>query len=158
MTSRLLTLEDVALVGSSKTPSCTPYGYIIDADGRTLALRQRFYHGVLLAILYPELAAKAGYSAPAEDPANPVNVFHYQRFELDHSREMPVIRLAMSQLTGEVVVSTGRRPTETQLTALLACLKQMGLRGRDSLTGEEGGVTVTAFIQQLREMPIEEGK
>jgi hypothetical protein len=154
MTNKVLTLADVALIGNAKKAPYTPFGYIIDAEARVLGLTKQWCHGVVLAILYPELAAAEGYEPPTEDENRHIEVFKYQRFELDHSRTLPVIRVAQSQMIDEIMVSSSDiQPTELQLQALLAVLNLLGLRGTDSLSGDGHGRTVNDLMAQLRSPP-----
>jgi hypothetical protein len=151
MSSRVLTLEDVALVGDASKVPYSPYGYIIGADARIYALTERWFHGVVLAVLYPEVAEKAGYEQPVREDGD-VDVFKYQRFELDHGRQVPVLRVAYSLTTGSTSVSYGEQPaTDAQLEALVAAFAALGLRGNDSLTGDEEDMTVNQMVDYLRQ-------
>lgn len=127
-----ITLQQV--VHTSRPPDRPLYsmpGYVIEADGTTHALFYAHYHGVVLALLYPEdLKAfrfpeddrPSGYKWPEDgsDPGAPedweygqldrlvwpptredINVFHFQRFEILNHARYPVIRVCPSRLSGE---------------------------------------------------------
>jgi hypothetical protein len=64
MTGRALELKDVALSSDAKHVFYSHNGYIIDGDARVHALTERWFHGVCLAVLYPEVAQQAGYPPP----------------------------------------------------------------------------------------------
>jgi hypothetical protein len=151
MSPRALTLEDVAMTSDTPKAVYSPYGYIITDDGRAHALTYRWFHGVVLAILYPEVAKEAGYPPPVREDGD-VDVFLYQRFELDHGYKLPVLRVSHSMQTGTTMVSAGNPAcTEPQLAALVGALAALGLRGKDTLTGEEDDMTVTQWVDYLRQ-------
>jgi hypothetical protein len=151
MSSRELTLEDVALTSNTPNVAYSPYGYIIGDDGRAYALTERWFHGVVLAVLYPEVAKEAGFAPPVREDGD-VDVFLYQRFELDHGHKLPVLRVSHSLQTGTTMVSAGNPAcTEPQLAALVGALRALGLRANDTLTGEEDDMTVTQWVDYLRQ-------
>lgn len=151
MTSRILTLEDVAMTSDTPKVAYSPYGYIIGADGRAHALTDRWFHGVVLAVLYPDVAKEAGYPPPAREDGD-VDVFLYQRFELDHGYKLPVLRVSHSIQTGTTMVSAGDPAcTEPQLAALVGAFGALGLRGNDTLTGEDDDMTVSQWVDYLRQ-------
>lgn len=147
-----LTLErmtEVAEPGTDPTPS--QYGYVIDKDGRIYSMVYRFTHGVILALLYPELAEKHGMSAPV-GPVDELDVRAYQGFEHDVSHELPNIRIAHSFLSGGVYISKGKFPaTNAQIDSVRRALLACGYSLRDTLTGEEGDQTIGQFLNFLRE-------
>ncbi len=67
----LLTSDRIA--NKSKDPSYSPHGYTVMEDGTIYTLTKQWTHGTLLAILFPDMAKKAGYEPPDED----FNVFKY---------------------------------------------------------------------------------
>lgn len=147
-----LTLADFAKTSESGEPLYTPYGYIIDAQARIHALLTQYCHGVVLALLYPEVAASAGFEPPCH-PREELPVLHYQRFEFDHCDELPVLRVAC-RYGGGVYVSHGptAQLTDAQHDALRRVFKALGLRGTDTLTGEEEDtLTVNKFLEHLRQ-------
>ncbi|MDO8414876.1 MAG: hypothetical protein Q7S87_01545 [Agitococcus sp.] len=152
MTERVLELKDVALSSDAKHVFYSHNGYIIDGEARVHALTERWFHGVCLAVLYPDIAQKAGYSPPTMEDGE-VDVFKYQEFEHAVSYELPVLRISSSQLTGATMVSAGgHAPSDAQLEALAAVFKVMGLRANDTLTGEDTDITVTQFVESLRQL------
>lgn len=151
MSQRVFSITDVAVVCEQKAPPYTPYGYLVGEDGKTYALTDRWFHGVILAVLYPELAAEKNFPPPAE-PRDEVDVFAYQRFELDNSKDLPVIRVAVSSVTNSVLVSKGSFPaSDEQIEALQRIFRVLGLKAGDTLTGDDDDPTVAEFIEALRQ-------
>lgn len=162
MSSKVYSITDVAMVCTTGNPTYTPYGYVVGADGTIYALTDRFYHGVIVAVLYPELAAAQQVPAPAS-PREDVDVFAYQRFEHDNSHDLPILRVAVSALTSTILVSKGAVPaTDEQIDAMQRIFRALGKTARDTLTGEEDDPTVGEYIERLRQervwaaMPDEE--
>jgi len=151
MSDKVFSIKDVAIVCTMGTPPYTPYGYLVGEDGTIYALTNRYFHGVALAVLYPQLASEKGYEPPA-GPHDEVNVYHYQRFELDHSGEVPMVRVAISQLSESIAVSKGDAPaTDEQIDALQRVFRVLGRKAGDTLTGEDDDMTVAEFIESLRQ-------
>jgi hypothetical protein len=151
MTEKIFTINDVAVVCERGAPAYTPYGYIVGEDGKIYALTSQSYHGVVLAVLYPEVAAEKGYAPPA-GAHDEVDVFKYQRFELDHSDGLPIIRVAISRMTESINVSKGRiAATDEQIDALQRIFRTLGRRANDTLTGEDDDLSVGEFIENLRQ-------
>lgn len=146
-----LILSDVALTAESGDPIYSHFGYIIDADARIHALTERFFHGVITAILYPEKAKEQNVAAPAH-PLDEINVMEYQAFEHEVACDLPLLRVSISQLTGSYFVSKGSfAATPAQIDALARVFKALGLKGSDTLTGEEDDPTVAQYLEQLRQ-------
>jgi hypothetical protein len=151
MSSKIYTINDVAMVCTIGIPAYSPYGYVVGADGTIYALTDRFFHGVIVAVLYPELAAEKQYPAPAS-PRDDLDVFAYQRFEHDTSRDLPILRVSVSLITDTILVSKGKIPaTDEQIDAMQRIFKALGKTARDTLTGEEDDPTVGEYIEQLRQ-------
>lgn len=151
MTDKVFTINDVALVCERGIPAYTPYGYIVGEDGKIYALTCQSYHGVVLAVLYPELAAAKGYVPPAGSH-DYVDVFKYQRFELDHSKDLPVIRVAISRVSESINVSKGPIPaTDEQIDAMQRIFRTLGRKATDTLTGHDDDISVARFIENLRQ-------
>jgi len=151
MSDKVFSINDVAIVCAAGTPPYTPYGYLIGEDGKIYGLTNRWFHGVVLAVLYPQLALEKGYAPPA-GPHDEVDVFKYQRFELDHSDEVPMIRVAIGSLTESISVSKGDAPaTDEQIDALQRVFRVLGRKAGDTLTGEDDDMTVAEFIESLRQ-------
>lgn len=150
MSDKVFTISDVALVCESGAPAYTPYGYIVGEDGKIYALTSQSYHGVVLAILYPDLAAEKGYDAPAGSH-DYIDVFKYQRFEIDHSKGLPVIRVAISRVSESINVSKGPIPaTDEQIDAMQRIFRTLGRKANDTLTGHDDDLTVAEYIEGLR--------
>lgn len=132
---------------SKDTPLFTPYGYVITEDGMIHSLTKQSCHGVVLALLFPELAEANGYDAPDKDAC----VFHYQRFELDHSRETTVIRISFSLMGGEMNVSKGKpNATPEQVDAIIKIAKECGLGMNDKVQSDLRETTLRSLINDLR--------
>ena len=146
-----ITLERIVVTaepGTDPTPSA--YGFVIDKDGRMHSLIYRWTHGVVVALLYPEVAEKNGVPAPA-GPIDELDVFAYQRFEHDVSHDLPIIRVATSQLTNFVGVSKGSFAlTNTQIDSVRRALKALNRGLRDTLSGEDEDSTVAELLDNFR--------
>lgn len=154
MTARDITLEEITTKGNADKAPYSLYGYVITADGTIYGMHERWTHGIILALLYPDLAKANGFETPQRDEGD-LDVFRYQQFELDHGYDLPIIRVALSQLLGGTVVSTGSQaPTNAQISALLAALAEQGLTARDTLTGSDDDPTVGELIEDLRQQRI----
>lgn len=97
-----ITIERAAEMSKPpQKPIYSPFGYVIQPDGTTYALVQRWTHGLILALLYPELAAKfTERELDLDVSLGDVNVFAFQAFELAHHGEMPVIRICDGRMAG----------------------------------------------------------
>ena len=154
MTSKIYSINDVALVCQQGIPPYGINGYIIGEDATIYTLTDKYFHGVVIAVLYPELAASKGIAPPAS-PRDDLDVFEYQRFELDNSRQLPILRVSVSITTGTTMISKGKFPaTEAQIDAMARIFKALGLGARDTLTGDEDDQTVSQFLDELRQERI----
>ncbi len=141
----LLTPDRVA--NKSKDPSYSPYGYTIMEDGTIYSLTKQWTHGVLLAILFPEIAKEAGFEQPNEE----YNVFKYQRFELDNHDKLPVVRVAFSLIT-DFYISKGKGPaTKEQVESMVKIFKTTGTRMNASIQTDAGEMTAGMFLKALRD-------
>lgn len=138
-------LDTVAVV--EETPLFTPYGYVITHDGMIYSLIQKWCHGVVLALIFPELAKQHGYEPPTED----FNVFTYQRFELDHSRETTAIRISIGVTNGQLNISKdeNKKATAKQRHALSLIFKAQGLSVNDKVQSDLNETTVRTLLKQL---------
>lgn len=152
MTQAPLTLNDVAITTPpGAKPTYSIHGCIVDEAGNIHTLLYRWMHGVVTALLYPHLMAGKNLE-PLVQPAEEVDVFAFQRFEHDVAHELPIVRIATSQLTGATFISKGSCPvTDIQLESIRLALKEMGLTGRDTLTGEEGDMTIAEHLEAMRQ-------
>lgn len=132
---------------AASEPLYSPHGYIVTEDGTCYSLLKRWYHGVALAILFPEVAKETGYEPPDEEP----NVFHYQHFELDQHDKLPVIRVCPSRMLGPCSVNKSRKAaTAAQVATLAKLLKMHGLKARDNVSTDEGDRTVQKCLEMMR--------
>ena len=144
MTTPLLTAEDVSIKGS--IPKYSPHGYIIMEDGEVYTLTQKWAHGVLLAILFPDLAKECGYKPPDRE----FNVFHYQRFELDNHDKFPVIRVAFS-LVVDFYISKGEgAATKEQIASMVKIFKVTATSMTATIITDAGEMSARKFLDALR--------
>lgn len=139
-----LTVDRVSIKGSD--PKFSPHGYVVMEDGTIYTLTQRWAHGVLLAMLFPDVAKKCDYDPPDED----FNVFHYQRFELDNHDDFPVIRVAFS-MTVDFYISKGTGPaTKEQIAAMVKIFKVIGSKMTARIMSDAGEMSAKDFMDALR--------
>ncbi len=143
-------MEQVAMVAKpGEKPAYSPHGYCITPDGTTYALLRQYWHGALLAMLYPEQAAQAGYQFP-EDP-DELNVYEFQRFELDNHDLFPVIRICPTRMSGPTSVDRGCSPsTPEQIQAVRLVMKELGLGAQDEVATDHRDMTVREMFDYLR--------
>jgi hypothetical protein len=147
----MIDIERIAMVTApgGEVPY-SPYGYVIQPDGTVYTLIHQYYHGIILACLYPKEAGAAGYAVP-EEPREDLSVFKYQRFELDNSPALGAVRIAISQMIDSLFFSKGNKPaTDEQCTAVAACLRALGKRARDKIETEKGERTISQILEELR--------
>lgn len=143
MTLEIDRIADVTSPGGM--PPYSPYGYIITSDGTIYTLLYQWYHGIILAVLYPAAASRAGYAAPVE-PHEDNNVFEYQRFELDNAPVLNVVRVSMA-MSGLIYFSKGNAAATTeQLTAVTTVAKVLGIKGRGKIQTEYGEVPLSEVL------------
>lgn len=115
-------------------PLYSPHGYVITQDGTTYTLLHRWYHGVVLALLFPELLAEFHVGQDTDEDFKPIpgtgkplvmpdqrediNVFDFQKFEMALHGRMPVIRICPDRHTGNPSVDLPEKCTEAQREAL----------------------------------------
>lgn len=114
----LLTIEEAAIDGYS------PWGYVIPPDGKVHGLMCQYTHGVIAAVLYPDLALSNGFSPPIS-PIHENDVFQYQAFELENGREhLPLIRVS-----GHCNISRCNAPcTPEQIEGLRKAMLEGGMK------------------------------
>ncbi|KWT98189.1 MULTISPECIES: hypothetical protein [unclassified Variovorax] len=156
MDNKPLPLSHVALTTPPGIePKYSPYGYVVEADGTTHALCYRWMHGVITALLYPELALKHK-APPLEGSPEDLDVFAFQAFEHEVACRLPLVRIAYSLTTGSTALSKGAvPPTDVQIEGVRRALNQLGLSGQDTLTGEEDDPTVNEQLERMRNERLE---
>jgi hypothetical protein len=152
MEESLIPIERIAVIGEpGADPTPSPYGFVIDKDGRIYSQLKRYTHGVIIALLYPELAAKHKTPAPA-GAVDELNLRFYQDFEHEVSHDVPIVRIALSYFDDFIAVSKGKEAlTSVQIDSVRRALKSCNRGLRDTLTGEEGDMTVGQFLDDLRQ-------
>jgi hypothetical protein len=142
------TIADVAITTKGRVPTYSLYGYIVMEDGTVHSLLHKWFHGIALAILFPELAKEKGYKPPNDENDN---VFEFQRFELDHHDKMPVIRVCPFRMMSPISVNKGDAPaTDAQIEALRLIFKACGIGPRDSVNTDVGDRTALKTYEVLR--------
>lgn len=147
MTERLLTLEDVCVVCPDVNKiRYSPYGYIIDNAGVVYALTRQWVHGVICALLNPEHAVEKGY----EPPTTEYDVYHYQRYELDHMSELNLVRISNGMLGTNC--NKGDRPATTeQIVAAAKCFIALGVHPQAEIMTEAGVCTLRTLAEYLEQ-------
>lgn len=151
----MLTLKDVAKITQpGEPPLYTQHGYVVAEDGTTYSLYHPFTHGLVLAMLYPDLLSKFRstrydsymyYASDDVDGDNPERshelriphtradliVSHFQDFELTVHGELPVIRVCPGRMMGHPSIDLNPKGcTPAQRTAVQAIIKVMGWSAR----------------------------
>lgn len=162
----MVTLETAALVC---TPSHTDrhwvkystYGYMVKDDGTVYALTHYATHGLVLALLYPEVYEPWYTDALVTPPPDrtsgsipetlypedmdSVNKYFYQDFEFAKGGSLPCIRISGYRVLGYPSVDRGSSPaTEAQLESVRAIFATCGF-------GQQ-----TRIETNRREMPIKQ--
>lgn len=129
----------------------SPHGYLVVADGTIYTLAYQWYHGIGLALLFPEVAAKYGVPAPISPHQNN-DVFSYQAFELTFHDQLQVIRVCPGRMVGNPSVNKGfAAATEAQIAGMRRIFKAIGLGPRDMVYTDSGDETVTKCLKLLAE-------
>lgn len=139
----ILTLEEVSIIGDE--PVYSPFGYIIGEDGKIYSLTQQWCHGVILAILFPDLAKEKGFDIPDEN----YSVFEYQSFELDNQKQLPAIRVSKGMMTSFTISAGDRLLTQKQITALSKILKVEDISLSDPIETHKGRMSARKFIKEV---------
>jgi hypothetical protein len=122
--SPLFSLEDVAQIcPPGHRIEVSPYGALVAEDGTLYVVLRAMYHGVVSALLYPELAAQFGYECPHRN----CSVFKYQRFQfiLDHVSSSVVIG-ANTFAEASISFNTEALPTKAQAFRAVEYLVEVG--------------------------------
>ncbi len=131
-------------------PLYSPHGYVIAEDGTTYSLLYPWWHGAVLALLYPDHAREAGYKMPNE--VDELNVYEFQRFELDNHNLFPVVRICSSRILSPCTLDRGGKPvTEAQTEAVRLVFKALGMGARDPVTTDHKDMRVSDVWAFLRD-------
>lgn len=139
----ILTLEEISIIGDE--PTYSPYGYVIGEDGKIYSLTQQWCHGVILAILFPDLAKEKGFDIPDED----YNVFEYQSFELDNQEILPAVRVSKGMMTSFTVSSGNTLWSQKQVTAFTKILKTDDISLSEQIETHKGRMSARKFIKEV---------
>lgn len=137
-----LTIEDVAIKNECGKPIITGNDYIITDDGTIYTLTRQYAHGLVCAILFPDIAKTAGFQPPAHGASS----WHdYQRFELDYHESLPVIRVSH----GSTVSTWGKGATPAQVDAYRRAMLANGLTLQDEVETDYRTMTLRAALKEL---------
>jgi len=155
-----ITIERAAAITSHPAdPVFSPHGYVITEDGIVYALLRRWWHGAVLAILYPQLLAEFRLNAETDDDDKPIpgtgttlempddpedlNVFDVQQFEHHVHGQLNVIRVCPTRLLGPPSVDLPKAAaTPEQMIALRSVFKIMGLKPNSEVATDFCDMTV----------------
>lgn len=131
-------------------PPYSMFGYVIDKEGTIYTLQYRYYHGIVCALLYPDLARTHEAGVPIE-PRTENSVLAFQRFEHDNQNNMQVIRIAFNVLVDSTYFSKGKvKANSKQIASVLSTCKVLGYKGREKIQTEYGEQTVAQIIECLQ--------
>lgn len=138
-----MNINRIAAIGEE--PLYTPYGYVISENGTIYSLLHQFTHGVILAMLYPDIAEEQGYEAPEEG----YDVFHYQQFELDNHDKFPIVRVSIS-LRGFLNISKGDDCiSQEQRESLVKIFSEQGVKLSQKVETDCGEMTAYKALDHL---------
>jgi hypothetical protein len=164
----MLTIDRVAVpTGPDEEPIYSSYGHIIAADGTCYALNGQWYHGIVLALLKPELLAAYTLEdpKPVHDAAgvyvgttdkltipedrDGIDVFAFQAFEIAHNGKHDLVRFCPSRVMSPPSVDLPYDAcTPQQLETLRQLLiKTMDMRLRDTVAMTHKDVTVATCLK-----------
>ena len=160
----MITLDRVCIIAKAgEEPPYSPWGYIVTTDGTAYALTRQYWHGAVLALLFPELLAayrveedwnddddwndNASYKgAPLLMPDEPddLNVFEFQQFEFSLHGKLDVIRICPTRMTGPCSIDLPENgctvPQREMLRVVLT--KVLGLSLNDEVATDHRDMTV----------------
>lgn len=163
----MLTIDRVAVITvPGKEPVYSPYGHVIAPDGTAYALVYQYHHGVVLALLRPDLLAAFRLREPKSqhdeegnylgesdvlvmpDNAEDINVFSFQEFELAHNGQHEFIRFCPTRIGDPSVDLPYSACTPQQVEALRQLLMvTMGMKLRDPVAMSLRDVTVKKCLE-----------
>ena len=122
----------------------SPWGYVIAEDGTCYSLTEQWAHGVVLSLLYPKEAEQHGVGTPGRD----FDVFAYQRFELDHHDDLPVIRISM---LGTLNISKSDAPaSQKQIETLTQIFRACEVGLNETVQTDLRECTARAALKELQ--------
>ena len=129
------------------TPMYSPHGYIITPDGTTYTLLKQWFHGVVIACLFPEELAQFRLDPQEDEDRNPIpgtgtelvipdtvdeiNVFDFQKFEHAVHRKLDLVRICPTRALGPSSVDLPhKKPCTPEQMAALRLVMQGSLSFR----------------------------
>lgn len=142
-------------------PMYSPHGYIITPDGTTYTLLKQWFHGVVIACLYPEALKEFRLDQREDGDGNPIegtgtelvmpatvdeiNVFDFQKFEHTVHRRFDLVRICPTRLLGPTSVDLPHNKpcTPEQMTALRLVMQgALSLRLKTEVSTDHSDMTL----------------
>jgi len=142
-------LAEICAIVKGEVPGFSPYGYIVTEDGDIHQLHYQWFHGVVCAILFPKLAREQGFGVP-KHPIDEVDVFKFQRFELDNHHKLPVVRVCPSRMSGCSINKSDAPATEPQIKAMRRIFKALNFGYADTVHTDFRECTVMECYEMLK--------
>lgn len=141
-------LDQFAIVTPpGQTIPYSPFGYLIAADATVYTLLGRGLHGVIMAILYPEIASKHGYRQPDTSPVT----MHYTGFQIEAGDQIPLVRVTFGFVTA-VGIGKGYVPaTPLQIDATRKVLLAAGVKPGDDIACSLKDLKLAGLLDWLTE-------
>lgn len=141
-------LEHFALVTpAGANAPCSPHGCVISRDGTVYTLLGRGLHGVVMAMLHPEIANKHGYRQPEMNPVT----MHYTGFQMEAGGEVPLVRITFGFMTAVGVSKSHAPATLEQIEATRKVLLGAGLKPGTKISCSIRDLSVSQALDWLRE-------
>lgn len=167
-----IALDKVALISKpGEEPAYSHHGYIITEDGTVYALLRKWWHGAVLALLFPDKAKGFKLRSkrdqfldddellytdeliwPKNDDPGLVNVYAFQEFELETHRKLPAIRVCPSRMTTPCTFDMPvTKVPEAMMAALVAVTKALGYSQNDKVQLDHKQCTVRQMLKDVRD-------
>ena len=152
-------IERVVAISDAKSAMYSPHGYVIKDDGKVYTLLRQWWHGAVMAMLYPDHLKEFRLDAEDEDgnvipgtgtvleiPETPddLNVFDFQKFEHAYHSKLPVVRICPTRMMSPPSVDLPEDGcTPVQAEALRVVLVEiLGMDLRDEVAMDHSDVPV----------------
>ena len=150
-----LTLEQLTVkTGAYQAPALSTHGYIVQPSGVVYALTQRYIHGLVLALLYPDRFDDYCRSQSDRVVSLPATIddfsaiFALQHFEMTVTQQVSVIRICPSRLVGPTSIDLPSQPaTVAQLHSVRSVFSALNLGPRAIVNTDLSDMTVSKCLQ-----------